>query len=323
MPTKVFSAYSHEDEDLRNNLEVHLSMLKREGLIESWHDRRITAGSDLDQTIDAKLEEAKIVLLLVSPDFLASKYCYDVEMKRALELHKSGKVRVIPVILRPCDWHSTPFGNLLAVPRDGEPVTKWQNTDEAFLDIAKSIRKVIEEMDVAGSASASPKPVSEPSFHEASESIGPYSDNLRMPNTFTQYDKDYFLQESFEYITEFFKNSLAKLREQNPKVKYQFKRLGSQQFSAVLYRDGQDLSRCLIFYEGSHSLTNGIAYSYNDFGNVKSYNELLSVVETDQALFLKPLGMSTFSYSGNSEDYLDMKGAAEMYWGLFIRRLQQ
>ena len=126
MPAKIFFSYAHEDENLRNRLGVQLSMLKHEGLIESWHDRLITAGSPLDQTIDAKLEEAGIILLLVSPDFLASEYCYDVEMKRALKRHSLGEARVIPVILRPCDWEHAPFGSLVAVPRDGKPVTKWE-----------------------------------------------------------------------------------------------------------------------------------------------------------------------------------------------------
>ena len=146
MPTKIFFSYSHKDENLRDQLEAHLSMLKREGLIESWHDRRIIAGSPLKRSINERLEDSDVLLLLVSPDFLASDECYDKEMKRALERHQSGKIRIIPVILRPCDWHPTPFGSLLAVPRDGKPVTTWQNTDEAFLDVAKSIRNAIEKM---------------------------------------------------------------------------------------------------------------------------------------------------------------------------------
>jgi hypothetical protein len=137
----LFFSYSHKDEALRDQLEIHLAMLKRQGVISTWHDRRLIAGSDLDAGISRELECAEIILLLISPDFLASEYCYSVEMTHALQRHEAGEARVIPVILRPCDWTHAPFGKLLAAPRDGKPVTRWPDTDEAFLDIATAIRE--------------------------------------------------------------------------------------------------------------------------------------------------------------------------------------
>lgn len=119
---EVFFSYSHKDEDLRNELEIHLAVLKRQGVISTWHDRRITAGDEFADKISCHLESADIILLLVSPYFIASDYCYEVEMKRALERHDAGEARVIPVILHPCYWHGAPFGRLLAVPSDGKPV---------------------------------------------------------------------------------------------------------------------------------------------------------------------------------------------------------
>jgi hypothetical protein len=56
------------------------------------------------------------------------------EMVRATERHEAGLAKVIPVIVRPCDWKDAPFGNLLAAPKDGKPITQWANVDEAFLD---------------------------------------------------------------------------------------------------------------------------------------------------------------------------------------------
>ena len=100
-------------------------MLKRQGIIEAWHDRRILAGAQLDDAISAELERADIVLLLISSDFLASEYCYAREMTRALERHREGVCVVIPVILRPCDWTDAPFAGLMALPTDGKPVTQW------------------------------------------------------------------------------------------------------------------------------------------------------------------------------------------------------
>ena len=145
-PLKLFYSYSHKDEVLRDQVETHLSLLKRQGVIAEWHDRRITAGTEWKGEIDENLKSSQVILLLVSADFIASDYCYDVEMKRALEKHEAGTARVIPVILRACDWHGAPFGRLKALPEDGKPITSWTNGDEAFTDVAKGIRKVTEEL---------------------------------------------------------------------------------------------------------------------------------------------------------------------------------
>jgi tetratricopeptide (TPR) repeat protein len=138
---KLFFSYSHKDEELRNELETHLALLKRQGVLSSWHDRRITAGSDFDQTISSELESSQIVLLLVSAHFLASDYCYEKEMIRSLEKHEDGSAVVIPVILHPCDWHSAPFGHLRATPTDGKPVSMYANQQEAFAIVAKDVRE--------------------------------------------------------------------------------------------------------------------------------------------------------------------------------------
>src|SRR5579871_873435 len=145
---RVFYSYSHKDEKLRDRLEIHLSILKREGAISQWHDRRISAGLDWKNNIDDRLNGAQIILLLVSADFLASDYCYDVEMKRAMERHASGEARVIPIILRPCDWDLTPFSKVQALPKDGRPVIKWRDQDTAFNEITRGIRDVVNSLHI-------------------------------------------------------------------------------------------------------------------------------------------------------------------------------
>jgi DNA-binding response OmpR family regulator len=143
---KVFFCYSHHDEKLRDRLDAQLSVLRHMNIIHSWHDRKITAGSDFNETIDKYLNSADLILLLVSPDFLNSDYCYRIEMKRALERHQRSEARVIPVILRPTDWEKTPFAHLQAVPRDAKAITLWPNRDQGFLDAAKRIRQAAEEL---------------------------------------------------------------------------------------------------------------------------------------------------------------------------------
>lgn len=143
---KIFFSYAHPDERLRNELEKQLSLLKRQGLIACWHDHEISAGRGWAQEIDTHLNSASIILLLVSPDFLVSDYCYGIEMKRAMERHKVGEARVIPVILRPAYWEDAPFGGLQALPKNAKPVATWRNRDEAFLNIAEGIRKAVKEL---------------------------------------------------------------------------------------------------------------------------------------------------------------------------------
>lgn len=142
---KVFFSYSHKDEQLRDELAKHLTSMRRQGVIADWHDRKITAGNEWAGEIDEHLNTAQIILLLISSDFLASDYCYDIELKRALERHETGDARVIPVILRSVDWRGEAFGKLNALPKDAKPVTSWSNIDEAFVDIARGLRAVIDE----------------------------------------------------------------------------------------------------------------------------------------------------------------------------------
>jgi hypothetical protein len=140
---RLFYSYSHADEMLRKELEKHLSILQRQGRIISWNDRMIDAGSDWSKEIDVSMEASHVILLLVSSDFIASDYCYSKELNTAVDLQKEGKAIVIPVILRACDWHTTVLGDLQALPKDGRPVTSWENKDEAWTDIAKGIRNAI------------------------------------------------------------------------------------------------------------------------------------------------------------------------------------
>lgn len=142
---EIFVLSSHRDQELRQALETHLALLKREKLVAWWHDEEIEAGADWGVEIRDRLLSADIVLILVSPDLLASDHVWDAEMPQAMARHASGEALVIPVILRPVDWQGTPLAKLQALPEDARPVTSWENVDEAFLDIARGLRAVIEE----------------------------------------------------------------------------------------------------------------------------------------------------------------------------------
>jgi hypothetical protein len=145
-PLRLFISYSHKDVSLRVSLGDHLAALQREGVIETWHDRLISAGQEWAGEIKAELEAADIILCLVSAGFLASPYCQDKELKRALERHGAGEALVIPVILKPSDWSSSALGPLQALPANAKPVTKWSNRDEAFTSVAQGIRQAARKL---------------------------------------------------------------------------------------------------------------------------------------------------------------------------------
>ena len=274
---KLFFSYSHKDEVLRDKLQTHLESLRRSGAIETWHDRMIRAGDEFDGAIDRNMEDADVILLLVSSDFLASSYCFDVEVKRAMERHEAGTARVIPVILRPCDWQEDmPFRKLLAAPKDGRPITKWPNEDEAFLDVVRQIRAALK----ATLPSPTP-PKAASSFHDPIDKfhqvLAPRSSNLRLHKSFT----------------------------------------------AVIYRNGEAISKCAIRHGGASAFGNGITYSHDDRSRGNSYNELLSIDVGEQSLSLKPMGRVSMMHGVGRESGLSSEGAAEFDWGLLMEPLQR
>jgi len=142
-PVKIFYCYAHEDRDLRDRIDKHLAGLKRRGHIVVWYDREIQAGKEWEHEIEKHLSTAGIILLLVSANFMDSDYCYGKEMQKALEMHEQGKVRVIPILLRPVDWQDAPFAKLQILPTGAKPITIWPDQDEALEDVAQQIRAVV------------------------------------------------------------------------------------------------------------------------------------------------------------------------------------
>lgn len=318
---KVFFSYSHLDEDHRNQLEAHLATLRHEKRIESWHDRRLLAGSDFSSEIDQQINDADVILLLVSANFLNSTYCYSIEMERALERHRAGEARVIPVIVKPCDWESTPLGGLLATPRDGKAITTWPNFDEAFTDVAKQIRKVVDEINASSSktigASVSKPVVSVPS---SNVSISPpRSSNLRLKQSFTEREVDLFRQETFEFIARFFQGSLAELQARNPRIEGVFRTIDANTFESTIYSEGKKSSECTIAMGGMLG-ANAITYSPKKLSaHGGGFTEMLTVEHDNQTLYIKQM----LNMYGGRETKLTQEGAAEALWAMLIGPLQR
>ena len=310
---KIFISYSHHDEGLRQELDTHLSSLKQQGLIDVWHDRRIIGGSELDPEINKLLSSANIILLLISPDFIASNYCYNVELQAALQKHKNGTATVLPVILRPCDWHDLPFGGLLVSPPDGKPIIKYPSLDDGFQEVVKEIKRIIEKSNQRSLE------ISSTILNRYKTDIIPSerSSNLRIKRTFSDEDKDKFEFETFEYIAQFFENSLTELQKRNTFTKCIYRKIDSNTFEAIIYIDGQQKSMCKIRLHGNRGFE-GITFAFGRDTN--SINESLHIENDGYIQYLKAMGLQTYNFK--TENKLTMEGAAEYYWNLLIRNLQ-
>lgn len=324
---RVFLSYSHVDENYRNELEKHLMVLKRQGVIDSWHDRRIALGEEWAHRIDEELRRAEIILLLISADFISSEYCYELEMREALARHERGEAVVIPIILRPCHWTGLPFGKLQAATRDGKPVEKYPSLDDAFLEITKGIEAVAKQRSAQTHGSSRASSISS----AISRNLGisqrpelPHSSNLAIPKTFTDHDKDTFVTEAFSYIANLFEGSLEELQKRNPEITTRFERINSRSFEAAIYCNGSQVSKCGIWLGSLFGASRGpssIGFSYSGVGQGNSFNENMSVEDNGNMLGLRPMGMGRFH--GDENKLLTNEGAAEYYWSMFFEPVQR
>ena len=236
-----------------------------------------------------------------------------------MDRHRDGSARVIPVILDPCDWHEAPFGTLLAAQTDGKPISKFANIHDGFLEVTKAIRQAARDLGRDDTPDRREDPrSSDKEKPRAIPSEGARSSNLRVARDFTDSDKDHFLDASFEYISNFFENSLGELARRNPQITTRFKRLSDARFTAFVYRNGDSVSECCI--RQGNMLGNSIMYSMSaaDDGG---YNESLSVDHNEHTLFLQPMGMAMMS--GDRKQVLSQQGAAEYLWSILMQPLQR
>lgn len=318
---KLVFSYSHADESLRNELEKHLSPLKRQGIIDTWHDRRIMPGEDFTQAIDTSFTDADIILLLVSADFINSDYCYEVEMQNALNRHKAKDAVVLPVILRECMWHDMPFGHILAATVDGKPITEFPTLDQGFTQVAQAVSRISKDL--------SPKPLLQNPI--AQEQVPPaqvssgFSSSIRTSNLaikkhFTDQDYDQALREGAHYMANFFRNSMEELVERNPELQHHFLQKNAEAFECTLYHSGNKISFCGIWLDSGTWGTNSICYNSQGV-QPGSYNDSFNVADDGNIIGYKNL-MGVGSYSGRQDELFTAEGMAEVYWDKFIAPLK-
>ena len=156
MAVEVFISYAHKDRKFRDGLATHLSNLRNQGVISDWYDGDIPPGTEWEPQIMNHLLSAHIILLLISADFMASKFCYSIELQEAIVRHDAKQACVIPIVLRPTDMVGAPFAKLQMLPSDARPISAWSSRDAAYKDVVTGIRRAIQ--DLYSSMGAPPNP---------------------------------------------------------------------------------------------------------------------------------------------------------------------
>lgn len=276
----AFISYSHKDTLSLEKLHTHLSQLKRDGHLSSWTDEDILAGESFNGVISKNLEAAQIFIALLSPDYIASNYCYEKEFEQALRLHESGKLTIIPIILEPCDWLSTPFNAFKALPKDGKAISTWQNINTAFLDVVQNIRKLL--LGSVGSEVIMPK-----SAKDDKPLIS--TRNYRVKKDFDSIQKMEFTEQSFTEIRKILEAYIEELVQIDDQIKCRITKKEERDFEAILVnrnKIGSEATlRILIAssqresanYLTSGTANGGISYSVKNSKNSDNKNFALGI----------------------------------------------
>jgi hypothetical protein len=304
---QAFISYCHHDKTALDRLHVHLRNLTRSGLIDTWFDHEILAGSELDSEIDKKLEAADLFLLLVSPDFLASDYCVDREMKRALERHETGDARVVPVIVEDCDWKGLPaLRKLKAVPTDGKAISEWANPNTAFLNVVQELRRILANESKSDSA----KKIS-----LAPSSTPPTTTRYRAKREFDDIDRADFREAAFATIKEYFRRATFEI-DSIEGFRGRFFDRGGASFGGTVvngnHRNGT--AHITVYCRASHYSMSDIFYSFSENAHENSSEGGFNLTADDYELYLTP----TQSIYGSAESRMTPEQAAEMLWNDYI-----
>ncbi|MCY3627493.1 MAG: toll/interleukin-1 receptor domain-containing protein [Gammaproteobacteria bacterium] len=309
----LFISYSHKDEAALERLRTHLAVMQQTELIDGWFDQKILPGSHIDAEITEQIESAELFLFLVSPNFLDSDYCVNNEMKRALERHEAGEARVIPVILEPCDWRATPLGNLKALPKDGCPISKWTNENDAYLDVVRELRRALD----AGPKSNGKKTGVETVSHSTRQAE---SRGYRVKRGFDEIDHADFRKKSFEVIRDYFKSALAEF-DQNVDLKGRFSSLSDYSFTCTIVNKlrRNSAAHITIHEQSQFNAFGDISYSYSKNADPHTASGYFTIADDEYELYLV-LHAFNVTISGNQTDRFSPETAARRLWESFLEQ---
>ncbi len=302
MAARLFISYSHADGSLLERLHKHLAQLQRDGSLSGWYDREIQAGGHLDAEIEVELKNAHIFLACVSPDYIASSYCYDKELQTALERESNGNLAVVPVIFEPCEWLETPLQKFKAVPRDGKAVSEHTNPNVALLDVATELRRL------ASSLALNVETKAMPVAAEALVADESASSRYRIKRDHDELHKRDFVETSFNEIYKFFESSVSEITGVAD-IEARLNSVSADHFSCTIINRG--LRRG---FETLHVRRGGswgaIDILYGERNSTSTSNGGFSVDADEYQLYLKP---TMFSLS-QMEKRVTAREAAQMLW---------
>lgn len=302
---KAFISYSHKNERALERLHTHLAMLRREGLISEWFDREILAGKNLNKEIQTNLGDSDLFIALVSPDFLASNYCYEREMSVALKRHEDGSIQFIPVIIEACDWKSSPLGQIKALPKDGKPISMWTNEDVAYLDIVTELRRLLmpgKRIDVEQNEKTSTKSQAK---------------RYRIKKEFDAIDRADFARKAFDDIRDYFERSVKELNEIGDPIRARFERMGETGFTCTVLNKASRNSEghITVHLQGERGFGD-ITYSHQLRGASNTSNGHVRVSSDEYEQYLT---LDTFRSSSDRER-LSALQVADGMWRDFLSR---
>ena len=310
---KAFISYSHINDRALDRLHTHLAVLRRERHINEWYDRNILGGDDIDQEISEQLETCELFLALVSPDYLASGYCYDREMTRALERHHAGEVRVVPIIIEPSDWEETPLGRLKALPRDGKPVSTWENENEAFLNVVTELRRILTQDNQDNEVAH--KPPSEQNSVASPSSAGR---RYRVKREFDEIDRSHFRDQAFSKIRSFIESEIANI-DGHEGLRGLFVDAGEQSFNCTLVNKNRShgTAKITVNKGGAISSIGDISYTFSEYSPFNSANGIFGIEADEYELYLTPILSGQFE---ERRQRLTPEDAAKIIWRDFLEQ---
>lgn len=309
---RAFISYAHADDAMLKKLDAHLAMLRRDGTISDWYDREIAAGGDIDSTVSKELARANLFLALVSPDFLNSQYCYENEMATAISRHEAGEIKVVPIILEPCDWRASPLAKFKALPRDGKPISEWTNQNTAFLDVVRELRRLTSSPSASSKASGNPKP-------PAATAAGNTQSKYRVKRSFDQIDRDDFRAQAFEGIREYFEKSTLEL-DGIDDLRGRYQSMGPLSFTCTivnhLLKDGRGGVASITVHAANRLGFGDISYSHEANSPGNTSNGSFRIEADEYQLYLRA---NFFDMSDSNRPWSPQE-AAQKLWGELLGR---
>ncbi|MBP2498205.1 hypothetical protein ABID82_006920 [Methylobacterium sp. PvP062] len=310
MPNNAFISYAHADEKHLERLHKHLAMLRRDGRLQAWSDHAIIPGDNVGQTISAALDQSSLFIALVSPDYLNSNYCYEKEFQRALQLQAEGRLRIVAVILEPCDWLNSPFSQILVLPKDGKPVSEWTNENTAYLNAVEGIRRAL---------AATPSPGPDVAAEGTGATATGTARRVRVKQQFDAIQKAEYAEAAFRTIQTYFQNACAELHEASDQIRARFELMGPNAFTCTvvnraLMRNGE-AHITVRHARGGRMHVGDLSFVYQPHADDGTSNGWMSVEADDYNLFLNAM----IDGLGRSRDEkVTPEQAAERLWNNFV-----